>query len=123
MCWCLLISNDLIQTTGATQGLHLVLSTMVDFGGVIFVDEVTYMIALRVIGQFSTLKIVTVPLTNDGVDVIKLRELVAAHQFVPSSKPFWGIYYTTTVHHNPTGLTFTEGVYEYIVFFLKKFNV
>lgn len=83
---------------------------MVDFNGVIFVDEVTYMIALRLMGQFPTMKIVTIPLTTDGVDVVKLRELVAANRFVPKSKPFWGIYYTTPVHHNPTGITFTEGL-------------
>lgn len=103
-------SNDLVLTTGATQGLHLTLSTMVDMNGVIFVDEVTYMIALALIGQFPTMKIVTVPLTASGVDVVKLREAVAAHRFESKTKPFWGLYYTTTVHHNPTGLTFSEGI-------------
>lgn len=52
-------SEDIIVTTGATQGLHLILSTLIDFSGVIFVDEVTYMIALSAMSQFTTMKIVT----------------------------------------------------------------
>lgn len=100
----------MILTSGATQGLYLTLTTLVDFEGVIFVDEVTYLCALRIMAQFPTMKVVAIPLTNDGVDVFRLRELVAAHQFVSKSKTFWGIYYTTTVYHNPTGITFTEGV-------------
>ena len=52
-------SDDIIVTTGATQGLHLILSTLIDFAGVIFVDEVTYMIALSAMSQFTTMKVVT----------------------------------------------------------------
>lgn len=52
-------SEDIVLTTGATQGLHLILSTLIDFSGVIFVDEVTYMIALSAMAQFHTMKVVT----------------------------------------------------------------
>lgn len=98
------------MTTGATQGLHLILSTLVDLSGVIFVDEVTYMIALQCIRQFPSLKIVSVPLTADGVDVTRLRQLVEEYKFKSDNKLFWGIYYTMTVYHNPTGLVFSNGI-------------
>lgn len=57
-------SEDIIVTTGATQGLHLILSTLIDFSGVLFVDEVTYMIALSAMSQFTTMKIVTGMVTD-----------------------------------------------------------
>ncbi len=122
--------EDLVITTGATQGLHLILSTLIDFSGVIFVDEVTYMIALSAMSQFTTMKVVTgwseriftnnirstipkffvsVPLTKDGVDIEALRKLVAEYKFESKTKMFWGMYYTIPVFHNPTGLLYSEG--------------
>ncbi|XP_035786406.1 uncharacterized protein YER152C-like isoform X2 [Anopheles albimanus] len=100
--------SDLVQTSGATSGLHLILSTLVDLAGVVFVDEYTYMIALTLISQFSTMKIVSVPLQNDGPDMARLEELVQKHQFAPSGKLFWGVYYTIPTFHNPTGIVFSE---------------
>lgn len=37
----------------------MILSTLIEFDGVIIIDEVTYMIALTTIAQFSSLKVVT----------------------------------------------------------------
>lgn len=125
-------SEDLVVTTGATQGLHLILSTLIDFSGVIFVDEVTYMIALSAMSQFTTMKVVagklfvnvdaenvfqkkkidplrTVPLTNDGVDIEALRKLTTEHKFESKTKMFWGMYYTIPVFHNPTGRLYSQG--------------
>ncbi|XP_049543881.1 2-aminoadipate transaminase isoform X1 [Anopheles darlingi] len=100
--------SDLVQTSGATSGLHLILSTLVDLAGVVFVDEYTYMIALTAISQFSTMKIVSVPLKDDGPDTDRLEELVQQHRFAPSGKLFWGVYYTIPTFHNPTGIVFSE---------------
>jgi aspartate/methionine/tyrosine aminotransferase len=54
----LIRSADLVLTSGATHGLHLILSTLLDMSAVIFVDEVTYMIALEAFSQFSSMKVV-----------------------------------------------------------------
>jgi hypothetical protein len=48
-----------VLTSGATHGLHLILSTLLDMTAIIFVDEVTYMIALEAFAQFSGMQIVT----------------------------------------------------------------
>lgn len=111
-------SHDLVLTTGATQGLHNTLSVLVDQGGVVFVDAVTYMIALEVMACFPSLRIVSVPMSSDGgVDVAALRRLVAEHRpaagavIPPGGKPFWGMYYTIPVHHNPTAVTFSSGTF------------
>lgn len=50
--------ENLILSYGATHGLHLLLSSILAPNGVIFVEEVTYMIALRVFEQFPFMKIV-----------------------------------------------------------------
>lgn len=105
------LSHDLVLTTGATQGLYYTLTVLVDLNGVIFVDEVTYMIVLEMLSTcFPGLRVVSVPMTADGVDVCQLRRLVAEHRTDATGvKPFWGLYYTIPVHHNPTGMTFTSG--------------
>nr|XP_040227128.2 uncharacterized protein LOC120952078 [Anopheles coluzzii] len=101
--------SDLVQTSGATNGLHLILSTLVDLAGVIFVDEYTYMIALETIAQFNTMKIVPVPLDEDGPNIATLQALIDQHRFEPTKgKLFWGVYYTMPTFHNPTGIVFSE---------------
>uniref|UniRef100_A0AAG5D665 Aminotransferase class I/classII large domain-containing protein n=1 Tax=Anopheles atroparvus TaxID=41427 RepID=A0AAG5D665_ANOAO len=100
--------SDLVQTSGATSGLHLILSTLVDLAGVIFVDEYTYMIALSTISQFNTMKIVPVPLEEDGPNVGTLKGLIEQHRFEAKGKLFWGVYYTMPTFHNPTGIVFSE---------------
>ncbi|KAH8371236.1 hypothetical protein KR093_006712 [Drosophila rubida] len=115
-------SEDLIITTGATQGLHFVLSTLIDFNGCIFVDEFTYMIALDSMKHFTTLQIVPVKLNADGVDLIDLEEKVKTRQFKSKSKEFWGIYYTIPTYHNPTGILFSPDVCRGIVRLARKFD-
>lgn len=99
-------------TAGATNGLHLILSTLVDLNGFVFIDEVTYMIALEAISEFSTLKIIPVKLNDDGVDLADLEDKLKVKQFEHNpKKTFWGIYYTIPTYHNPTGILFSEGKY------------
>lgn len=99
----------MIITTGATQGLHLVLSTLIDFQGFIFVDEFTYMIALDSMKHFTSLNIIPVKLNDDGVDLKDLEEKVSKRRFKSEKKEFWGIYYTIPTYHNPTGILFSPG--------------
>lgn len=104
-------SSDLCLTAGATNGLHLILSTLVDLDGYVFLDEVTYMIALEAISEFSSLKIIPVKLNDDGVDLVDLEEKLKEKQFKSNPKKiFWGIYYTIPTYHNPTGILFSEGM-------------
>lgn len=100
---------DLVLSAGATNGLHLILSTLVDLNGFVFLDEVTYMIALESIAQFTTMNVIPVKLNDDGVDINDLEAKLKANQFKSKSKMFWGIYYTMPTFHNPTGILFSEG--------------
>ncbi|KAH8268793.1 hypothetical protein KR018_007175 [Drosophila ironensis] len=120
--WCLAFSEDLIITTGATQGFHLILSTLIDLQGFVFVDEFTYMIALDCMKQFSSLTIVPVKLNDDGVDVKDLEQKVAQRRFKSTKKEFWGIYYTIPMFHNPTGILFSTEVCSAIVKLARKYD-
>uniref|UniRef100_A0A182Y7Y2 Aminotransferase class I/classII large domain-containing protein n=2 Tax=Anopheles stephensi TaxID=30069 RepID=A0A182Y7Y2_ANOST len=116
--------SDLVQTSGATNGLHLILSTLVDLAGVIFVDEYTYMIALETIAQFNTMKIVPVPFGADGPDVASLQALIAQHRFAATKgKLFWGVYYTIPTFHNPTGIVFSEEKCQQLIKLARESNI
>ena len=118
----LLFSEDIFITSGATQGLHVILSTLIDFEGYIFVDEVTYMIALDTIKQFYTLNIIPVKLNEDGVDLEMLEKLVQEKQFKSKNKEFWGMYYTIPTYHNPTGILFSKEVCENLIKLARKYD-
>ncbi|XP_017059112.1 2-aminoadipate transaminase [Drosophila ficusphila] len=115
-------SEDLMITTGATQGFHVLLSTMIDFQGFVFVDEYSYMIALDSIKHFTSLTIVPVKLNDDGVDLKDLEEQVSKRRFNSEKKEFWGIYYTIPTYHNPTGVLFSPEVCRGIVQLARKFD-
>ncbi|EDW78914.1 uncharacterized protein Dwil_GK11472 [Drosophila willistoni] len=115
-------SEDLIITTGATQGLHFLISTLIDFKGYIFVDEFTYMIALDSMKEFTSLTLVPIKLNDDGVDLHDLEEQVAKSVFKSNEKEFWGIYYTIPTYHNPTGILFSPAVCRGIVDLARKYD-
>ncbi|KAI4500122.1 hypothetical protein M0802_004539 [Mischocyttarus mexicanus] len=51
--------ENLILTCGATHGLQLLITSIMSPNGIIFVEEVTYMIALDSFKQFPLMKIIT----------------------------------------------------------------
>ncbi|XP_058461339.1 uncharacterized HTH-type transcriptional regulator YdfD [Malaya genurostris] len=113
---CKVNKSDVVLTSGATHGLHLILSTLIDLSGVIFVDEVTYMIALEAFCQFDSMRIVSVPLNQNGPVIEKLSSLINQYKFKPSAgKLFWGVYYTMPTFHNPTGILFTEEINKQLI--------
>ena len=100
--------ENLISTCGASHGLQLLLNTVLSPNGVIFVEEVTYMIALDVLKQFPLMKIVTVPMKEDAVDVEAFEEIVKEEKkngnfLLSDEKIFWALFYTIPTFHNPTG--------------------
>ncbi|XP_076182099.1 uncharacterized protein LOC143154134 [Ptiloglossa arizonensis] len=102
--------ENLILTCGASHGLQLLLNTVVSPNGIIFVEEVTYMIALDTFKQFPLMKVVTVPMKNDTVDVDAFEKIVAEEKkngdfLLNDEKIFWAMFYTIPTFHNPTGTT------------------
>ncbi|PNF38871.1 hypothetical protein B7P43_G09905 [Cryptotermes secundus] len=102
--------QNLILTCGATHGLQMILTTIVQPNGVIFVEEASYMIALDALKQFSGMKMVTVPIDSEGVDIAAMENIVREEKSkgswnVTEEKPFWAVFYTIPIFHNPTGIT------------------
>ncbi|XP_075159959.1 uncharacterized protein LOC142233062 [Haematobia irritans] len=120
---CEVKSEDLIITSGATQGLHVILSTLVDLNGYIFVDEVTYMLALDSIKQLHTLTIIPIKLKHDGTDLEDLEKHLKEHEFKSTKKEFWGMYYTIPTYHNPTGILFSPDTCKGLVKLARKYDI
>lgn len=99
----------------------LAISTLIDLNGVVFLDEVTYMIVLEAIRAFPSLKIVPIKLNDDGVDIADLERKVIEHKFSPAhGKMFFGCYYTIPAFHNPTGILFSDEICKAVVELARK---
>jgi DNA-binding transcriptional MocR family regulator len=85
--------DQIVTTSGITQGLDLVARHFTMPGDTIFVDDPAWFLMF---GSFATLgaKVVGIPRLPDGPDVAKLAELAAIH------KP--KLYVINSVLHNPT---------------------
>ncbi|OXU25097.1 hypothetical protein TSAR_016883 [Trichomalopsis sarcophagae] len=101
--------ENLILTCGATHGLQLILTSVMAPNGVIFVDEVTYMIALDAFKQFPMKRVVSVPMKDDVVDLDAFEKIVKEEKrksyTIGNDKIFWAMYYTVPTFHNPTGMS------------------
>lgn len=85
--------DQIVTTSGITQGLDLIARHFAQPGDTIFVDDPAWFLMF---GSFATLgaKVVGIPRLPDGPDIAKLAELAALH------KP--KLYVINSVLHNPT---------------------
>ncbi len=85
--------EQIVMTSGVTQGIDLVAREFVHHGDTIFVDDPAWFLMF---GSFAILgaKVIGIPRQHDGPDVQKLAELAAIH------KP--RLYILSSVLHNPT---------------------
>ncbi|XP_066995067.2 2-aminoadipate transaminase [Anabrus simplex] len=112
--------EDLILTCGATHGLQLVMTTFLYPNSVIFVEEVTYMIALETFKQYPWMKVVPVPITAEGVDAEALEKIASREKKkgtwnCSAERPFWAMFYTIPLFHNPTGVTMSESTCKKVI--------
>lgn len=116
--------DNLVLTSGASHGLHLILTMFLHPKALIIVDEVTYMIALANIGNFPELRIVSCPLQGDGPDMDRFEEIVNKFPVEGSSEGnrFHAMYYTIPVHHNPTGICFSQEKCRKLIDLSRKHN-
>ncbi|ASU38178.1 GntR family transcriptional regulator [Herbaspirillum sp. meg3] len=85
--------EQIVMTSGVTQGLDIVARHFLRPGDVIFVDDPAWFLMF---GSFAAMgaKVVGIPRLADGPDIAKLAELAAVH------KP--RLYVINSVLHNPT---------------------
>jgi 2-aminoadipate transaminase len=90
------VADDLFVTNGASQGLAMICSLFTRPGDTIFVEDPTYFLALRVFADHG-LRVVGVPMDDDGMIVDALEEKLRDHR--PA------LVYTIPTFHNPSSIT------------------
>ncbi|CAK9805156.1 Aromatic-amino-acid aminotransferase 1 [Anthophora plagiata] len=120
--------ENLILTCGASHGLQLLLNTVVSSNGIIFVEEVTYMIALDAFKQFPLMKVVTVPMKNDMVDLDAFEKIITeerkdSNPLKNEQKIFWAMFYTIPTFHNPTGSTLPPESCKRLVEIARRYSI
>ncbi|MCA9930386.1 MAG: PLP-dependent aminotransferase family protein, partial [Anaerolineales bacterium] len=103
----------LFVTTGASSALDLICSLYTHPEDVIFVEEPSYFLALRIFADRG-LRIIPVPMNKDGLDVKALAELCLKH--APK------LVYTIPTFQNPSGLTLSQSRREKLVELAQQHN-
>ena len=90
--------ENLLLTCGASQGLHLIITSLLKTGKV-FVEDPTYFLATTIFAGDFGLDVIPADFQNTS----KLEELVL--KFKPENwiGEFWALFYIIPVFHNPTG--------------------
>ncbi len=91
-------ADEIVVTSGVTQGLGLIARTFARPGDAVIVEQPTYLGALSVFGAYG-LRAVGVGMDEDGMRVDELEPLIVAHRprFI----------YTIPTFQNPTGVCLT----------------
>jgi len=90
----------LMTTAGASSALDLLCTLDTEPGDVVFVEEPTYFLALRIFADHG-LQIESIPLDQAGIDLDQLEKKLAR------AKPRF--VYTIPTYHNPASLTLSPG--------------
>lgn len=91
--------GSLLATAGASSALDLLCTLFTRPGDVVFVEEPTYFLALRVFRDHD-LRMVPVPMDEGGLAVDVLQEKLKEHE--PA------FLYTIPTYHNPASLTLSR---------------
>jgi DNA-binding transcriptional MocR family regulator len=99
-------ADQLFVTAGASQGLDLICTLFSQPGDTILVEEPSYFLALRIFADHH-LKVVSVPVDQDGLIIEALEEALTRH------KPVF--LYTIPAFHNPSSLTLSANRREALI--------
>jgi DNA-binding transcriptional MocR family regulator len=103
----------LFVTAGASSALDLICSLFTSPGEVIFVEEPSYFLALRIFADHG-LRAVPIPMDEDGLSIEKLDENLVEYQ--PK------FIYTIPVFQNPSGRTLSQARREQLIERAQKYN-
>jgi DNA-binding transcriptional MocR family regulator len=88
--------DEIVVTTGATQGLDLLCRALLDPGDVVLVERPSYLVALQQF-RLNGVRLVSVPGDEDGVDPVALERAIIEYR--PKA------FYTIPTFQNPGGTT------------------
>jgi 2-aminoadipate transaminase len=97
--------DEVVVTAGISAGLDLLLTLLLEPDDVVFIEEPTYSLGLRVLRDHRA-RLQPVPMDHDGMAVDRLADL--AHEVrAQGLRP--RLVYTVPTFHNPTGLSLSLG--------------
>jgi DNA-binding transcriptional MocR family regulator len=91
--------DHLLVTAGAQQGIDLALRALLEPGDTVLVEQPTYLGMVERM-QVQGVRLVGVPLDDEGIDADALQHAIALHQ--PK------LLYTIATFHNPTGISMSS---------------
>jgi DNA-binding transcriptional MocR family regulator len=94
--------DELLVTTGSQQGFDLLLRVLVSPGDVVLTEQPAYPAVLQAL-RLQQAQVVTVPIDDEGIDVAKLADMLAAGT---ASRP--KLLYTVPTFANPSGAMLTR---------------
>lgn len=105
--------EDLILTSGASSGLSLAASVLLDPDCVLFVESPTYFLVLNMLKDLGLTKnTVPIPMEADGLDLQYLESKVKGlHSMAGRTDKdgrYWALLYTIPTYHNPTGVCLSD---------------
>ena len=106
--------DNVFITNGATQGIYLSVSALLDPGDTILVENPTFPFALKTF-RLLGLNVQTVPLLSDGVDLDALESILQ------SGKRFKA-FYTIPEFQNPTGISTTADKKRRLLELAERYN-
>jgi len=111
-------SDDILITSGSTQGLNLVFSLFLEQGSTIVVEEFTYSSVLNRLRN-QEVETIGAPLTEHGIDIARLEELLEAQH--KKDRPVRMVYTIPTIQ-NPTGTIMPMESRERLVALARQYN-
>ena len=106
-------ADQLFVTASASMGLDLLCTLFARPGDTIFVEEPSYFLALRIFTDHH-LKIISLPLDEDGLIIEVFEEKLSRHNPI--------FLYTVPTFHNPSSVTLTAERREQLVKLSRKYN-
>jgi 2-aminoadipate transaminase len=107
------LGSSLLVSNGASSGLDLLTSLVTRPGDTVLVEAPTYFLALRIFADHG-LRILSVPMDNEGLDITALEKILKTEQ--PK------LLYTIPTFQNPSGRTLSLKRREKLVELAEKHN-
>lgn len=119
--------QNLMVTAGASHGLYLTASLLLNEGSIVFVEDPTYFIAIHVLKTDLKMNVVPVPMDEYGIKIEAMVDILKhASESDKNESPksaFKAMIYTIPAYQNPTGLCYSEGRSQELVQFVKDHNL
>ncbi|MBI9011719.1 MAG: PLP-dependent aminotransferase family protein [Clostridiales bacterium] len=106
--------NQILITSGALQGLHLIALGLLEPGSTVFVEQPSYLKSLHVF-QSTGMKLEGIPITEDCLDLENLRSKI--------NKSKSNLFYTIPSFNNPTSITMDQEKREALMELVNEYRI